>query len=132
MTDTQAYTIYYLFTTVIMLGLLSTLAYLIDSIKRMNKSNKNTLIPIPRQIDDLYQDNIKGIIERNNTLFNTDNELSNKYKKLSKLVDELSEYVEPLRTWSESNAMEDYTKLVNINNKIKDIIQNKEREEAIK
>tara|TARA_R110002012_G_scaffold8195_7_gene37867 strand:- start:1021 stop:1368 length:348 start_codon:yes stop_codon:yes gene_type:complete len=115
-----------------MLGLLSTLAYLIDSIKRMNKSNKNTLIPIPRQIDDLYQDNIKGIIERNNALSKTNNELSNKYKKLSKLVDEVSEYIKPHRTWSESNAMEDYTQLVLVNNKIKDIIQNKERIEVKK
>ena len=98
----------------------------------MNKSNKNTLIPIPRQIDDLYQDNIKGIIERNNALSKTNNELSNKYKKLSKLVDEVSEYIKPHRTWSESNAMEDYTQLVLVNNKIKDIIQNKERIEVKK
>ena len=49
-------------------------------------------------------------------------------EQLGCLVDELSKYLEPLRTWSEENAIEDYTKLVNVNNKIKDIIQDKEEE----
>ena len=49
-------------------------------------------------------------------------------EQLGCLVDELSKYLAPIRTWSEENAREDYTKLVNVNNKIKDIIQDKEEE----
>ena len=46
-------------------------------------------------------------------------------EQLGYLVDELSKYLVPIRTWSEENSREDYTALVNINNKIKDIIQDK-------
>ena len=46
-------------------------------------------------------------------------------EQLGYLVDELSGYLKPIRKWDEKDSIEDFKALVNLNNKIKDIIQDK-------
>tara|TARA_R110000824_G_scaffold269197_1_gene457757 strand:- start:350 stop:520 length:171 start_codon:yes stop_codon:yes gene_type:complete len=47
-------------------------------------------------------------------------------QQLKYLFKELDSYTAHIRTWSEENAREDYKALINIKNKINDIIKDKE------
>jgi len=49
----------------------------------------------------------------------------NTKEQLGYLDDELSRYIQHHRNWDEKDSIQDYQTLVNINKKIKDIIQDK-------
>jgi len=78
MTNTQTYVIYYFFTAIAMLGCISTFCVCVHTLKRIYKSEKEAkikLIPIPRQIDEFYQDKIKSTAEHLNNQRDINKEL---------------------------------------------------------
>ena len=93
MPNTQTYIIYYFFTAIAMLGCISTFCVCVHTLKRIYKSEKEAkikLIPIPREVDDLYQDKIKSTVENLNVQRTLNKELEDKYIRLKVTTDHCS------------------------------------------